>query len=125
MQRCAVAMLRHLAAGHGWLAHAPPCGCQAQNNNGVGPTPTPHPIPTRPPTTLITTPAPTRGLQALIGSLARADELPAALPVLDAWLQQQEDSLADDEHTHAPLQVPGCFPTGAHSACALMCALAS
>lgn len=50
----------------------------------------------------------THGLQALIHSLARADELPAALPVLDAWLQQQEEALAEDANTHGPLQVGLC-----------------
>lgn len=42
--------------------------------------------------------------QAVVAALARADALPEALPMLDAWLQQQEEALQDDENTHAPLQ---------------------
>ncbi|KAL4457439.1 hypothetical protein ABPG75_012304 [Micractinium tetrahymenae] len=51
------------------------------------------------------TPLEAHTLKALINSLARADELQAALPVLDAWLQQQEEALAEDSNTHGPLQV--------------------
>ena len=43
--------------------------------------------------------------QALIHGLAREESLQAALPVLDAWLQQQEDALEEDDNTQAPLQV--------------------
>ena len=39
--------------------------------------------------------------------LAREDALQAALPVLDAWLQQQEEALEADANTQAPLQVGG------------------
>ena len=42
--------------------------------------------------------------QALIASLGRADALGEALPLLDAWLQQQEEALEEDAATHAPLQ---------------------
>lgn len=50
-------------------------------------------------------------MQALIHGLAREESLQAALPVLDAWLQQQEDALAEDANTQGPLQVgrPGCM----------------
>jgi hypothetical protein len=40
-----------------------------------------------------------------VSGLARADALPEALPVLDAWLQQQEEALADDAAAAAPLAV--------------------
>ena len=50
-------------------------------------------------------PPPDLPRQALISSLAKADALPDALPVLDAWLQQQEGALEQDAGTHAPLQV--------------------
>ena len=44
-------------------------------------------------------------LQALIHGLAREESLQAALPVVDAWLQQQEEALEEDDNTQAPLQV--------------------
>ncbi len=44
-------------------------------------------------------------MQPIIDSLAKADALPEALPMVDAWLQQQEEELAEDANTRVPLQV--------------------
>lgn len=46
-------------------------------------------------------------LQAIVDSLAKADALAEALPMVDAWLQQQEEALHDDSNTRVPLQVGG------------------
>lgn len=52
-------------------------------------------------------PSPTPALQAVVDALGKADALPGALPMIDAWLQQQEEALQDDANTRAPLQVGG------------------
>lgn len=69
--------------------------------------PRPDLCPLPPPTPPQGTPLEASTLRALIGGLARADALGDALPVLDAWLQQQEEELEADEATQAPLQVGG------------------
>ncbi|PRW55912.1 hypothetical protein C2E21_5247 [Chlorella sorokiniana] len=44
-------------------------------------------------------------MRAIVDSLAKADALPEALPMVDAWLQQQEEALQDDANTRVPLQL--------------------
>ncbi|KAL4857841.1 Pentatricopeptide repeat-containing protein [Chlorella vulgaris] len=44
-------------------------------------------------------------VKALFAAMAKADLLGGSLPVLDAWLQQQQEALAEDAATQAPLHV--------------------